>query len=86
MGDGSASADLLPEEEVDEDLADDVLVLEHPTAFGVSRVSMLRRFVFAVIDRGERHARRATSPAAVRLGPGGVDPWGAWTGPTPYHL
>jgi len=25
MGDGSASADLLPEEEVDEDLADDVL-------------------------------------------------------------
>jgi len=25
MGDGSASADLLPDEEVDEDLADDVL-------------------------------------------------------------
>jgi hypothetical protein len=38
-----------------------LLVLEHPMAFGVSRVSMLRRFIFAAaIDRGERHARSAS--------------------------
>ena len=31
-----------------------------PTAFGVSRVSMLRRFIFApALDRGERHTRSA---------------------------
>jgi hypothetical protein len=78
MGDGSASADLLPEEEVDEDLADDVLVLEHPTAFGVSRVSLLRGFVFAVIDRGKLHARSASvglrsGPPGPGRPPGGMD-------------
>src|SRR5262245_61524801 len=53
-------------------------------ALGVSRISMLRRFVFAaVIDRGERHTRRAMSPVAVRLGLGGVDPWGHGLGPPP---
>ena len=52
-----------------------LLVLEHPTVFGVSRVSMLRGFVFAAaIDRGVRHARSASVGAALGS---------AWPWPTP---
>jgi len=39
------------------------------TAFGVSRVSLLRGFVFAVIDRGKLHARSAS--VGLRSGPPG---------------
>jgi hypothetical protein len=86
MGDGSVSADLLPEEEVDEDLSDDVLVLEHPTAFGVSHVLMLRRFVFAAaIDHGARHARSASVGAAC-LGPWDGHPVSPMDRPTPLAL
>jgi hypothetical protein len=53
-------------------------------ALGVSRVSMLRRFVFAVIDRGERHARSASVGAAC-LGPGMATPWAPCPRPTPYE-
>jgi len=57
-----------------------LLVLERPTAFGVSRVSMLCGFVFALtIDRGTRGA----SVRAARLGPGWPSPQGHGLDPTP---
>jgi hypothetical protein len=52
-----------------------LFVLEHLTAFGVSRVSMLHGFVFALaIDRGERHTCAAPARGLRALAHGRPPP------------